>query len=136
MMRLLESPAFAKRFDVIVIADVGIGQITPAVQRNLVEFVQAGGGLVWGIVAKGTLPFQDSPAVPMPLADILPVAYPDFGKPHPEATVHPNTDKLFQGIAWDGLTEKSARDALPRLACKRKVGKGTVFGLAGGVISR
>ena len=77
MTRLLESPAFAKRFDVIVIADVGIGQITPAAQRNLVEFVQAGGGLVWGIVAKGTLPFQDSPAVPMPLADILPVAYPD-----------------------------------------------------------
>ncbi len=49
MTRLLESAAFVKRFDVIVIADVGIGQITPAAQRNLVQFVEAGGGLVWGL---------------------------------------------------------------------------------------
>ena len=113
MTRLLESAAFVKRFNVIIIADVGIGQITPAAQRNLVQFVEAGGGLVWGLVGKGTLPFQDSPAaVPMPLADILPIAYPDFGKPHPEASVRPSTDKLFQGIQWDALKDKGARGAL------------------------
>ena len=48
-------------------------------------------------------------AVPMPLAGILPIAYPDFGKPHPEATVRPSTDKLFQGIPWDALKDKGAR---------------------------
>jgi hypothetical protein len=133
MTRLLESAAFVKRFDVIVIADVGIGQITPAAQRNLVQFVEAGGGLVWGLFGKGTLPFQDSPAaVPMPLSAVLPIAYPDFGKPHPEAAVRPSTDKLFQGIAWEALTDNGARGALARLAVERKVGKGLVFGLAGG----
>ena len=133
MTRLLESPAFAGRFDVIIIADAGIGQVTPAAQRNLVNFVKAGGGLVWGAVAKGTLPFQGSPeAVPMPLADILPVAYPDFGKPHPEASARPSTDKLFQGINWGALKDKGARGALKRLAWERKVGKGLVFALAGG----
>ncbi len=133
MTRLLESAAFVKRFDVIIIADVGIGQITPVAQRNLVQFVEAGGGLVWGLCGKGTLPFQDSPAaVPMPLAVIFPIAYPDFGKPHPEASVRPSTDKLFQGIQWDALKDKGARGALPRLAWERKVGKGMVFGLAGG----
>jgi hypothetical protein len=133
MTRLLESAAFVRRFDVIIIADAGIGQITPAAQRNLVKFVEAGGGLVWGLFGKGTLAFQDAPeAVPMPLAAVLPVAYPDFGKPHPEAVAHSSADKLFQGIAWDALTDKGARDALPHLALERKVGKGLVFGLAGG----
>ncbi len=133
MTRLLESAAFVNRFDVVIIADVGIGQITPAAQRNLVQFVEAGGGLVWGLVGKGTLPFQDSPAaVPMPLASILPVAYPDFGKPHPQAVVRPNTDKLFQGIQWEALKDKGARGTLARLAWERKVGKGMVLGLAGG----
>ena len=112
---------------------MGIGQITPAAQRNLVQFVEAGGGLVWGLFGKGTLPFQDSPtAVPMPLAGVLPIAYPDFGKPHPEAAVRPSTDKLFQGIQWDALKDKGARGALARLALERKVGKGMVLGLAGG----
>jgi hypothetical protein len=133
MTRLLESPAFVKRFDAIIIADAGIGQLTPAAQRSLVSFVQAGGGLVWGLVAKGTLPFQDSPeVVPMPLVDILPIAYPDFGKAHPEAFVHPGTDRMFQGINWEALTDKGARGALGRLALERKVGKGLVLGLAGG----
>ena len=134
MTRLLESPAFARRFDVIIIADAGIGQITPRAQRNLVRFVKAGGGLVWGLVAKGTLPFQGSPkAVPMPLADILPIVHPDFGKAHPEAFARPGTDKLFQGIRWDALKDKGARGSLRRLALERKVGKGLVFALAGGL---
>ncbi len=69
LTRLLESAAFVERFDVVVIADVGIGQITPAAQHNLVKFVEAGGGLVWGLCGKATLPFQDSPAaVPISLA--------------------------------------------------------------------
>jgi len=69
LTRLLESAAFVERFDVVVIADMGTGQITPAAQHNLVKFVEAGGGLVWGLCGKATSPFQDSPAaVPMPLA--------------------------------------------------------------------
>ncbi len=113
MTPLLESAAFVKRFNVIIIADVGIGQITPAAQRNLVQFVEAGGGLVWGVCGKATLPFQDSPAaVPMPLTGILPFAYPDFGKPHPEASVRPSTDTLFQGNpvgCLEGQRRPSAR---------------------------
>jgi hypothetical protein len=98
-----------------------------------VKSVEAGGSLVWGLFGKGTLAFQDGPeAVPMPPAEILPVAHPDFGKPHLAAVAHSSADRLFQGIAWDALTDKGARDALPPLALERKVGKGLVFGLAGG----
>ncbi|MCY3021596.1 MAG: hypothetical protein NTW87_21490, partial [Planctomycetota bacterium] len=131
--RLLESAAYTRRFDIIVICDVGIGELTPPAQRSLVSFVEAGGGLVWGLCGKATLPFNGAPeAAPMPLVDILPVAYPDFSKPHAQASVLSSTDKLFSGINWEPLKDEGMRKALPRLAWERDVGKGKVPALAGG----
>ena len=121
MTRLLESAAFVGRFDVIVIADVGLGQITPAAQRNLVQFVETGGGLVWGLCGKATIPFQDSPtAVPMPLAGVLPVTYPDFAKPMrkpPSVPVPISCSKGSRGTPWK---DQGARTAPGRLALERE----------------
>src|SRR5688572_6547486 len=45
--KVLESPGYAERFDAVVMGDIGIGQLTPRAQHNLVQFVQNGGGLVY-----------------------------------------------------------------------------------------
>ncbi len=132
MTRRLEDPVWLSRFDCVVIGDVGIGQLTPRAQSNLVSWIQNGGGLVWVNQAKSTIPFKGSEeAVPMPLKTALPVAYPDFSKPAPDAKVMASTDAFFKGIDFAPLTSENARKALDQLLVQRSVGKGRVLGLSG-----
>lgn len=128
----LEAPGWAGQFDVIVMGDISLGQITPRAQQNLVQFVQNGGGLVYVMWAKSNLPFQGVPeANPMPLAAIVPYQYPDSKKPRGDATVLAADAPFFAGIDFSSLTETNARAALPQLLLERSEGKGRVLVLYG-----
>ena len=71
MTRALESPNYVGRFDVIVIGDVAMGQLTTKAQQNVVDFVKRGGGLVWVAWFKGGSAYSgEEAAVPMPLKNI------------------------------------------------------------------
>ncbi len=132
MTRRLEDPIWLGRFDCVVIGDVGIGQLTPRAQSNLVAWVRRGGGLVWVNQAKSTIPFKGSEdAVPMPLKAILPVAYPDFSRPVPGAQVMASGDAFFKGIDFSPLSAENARKDLSQLLTERSVGRGRVLGLSG-----
>ena len=130
--RVLESPGFAERFDAIVMGDVGIGQLTPRAQQNLVDFVRGGGGLVWVIWAKSTIPFKGSEeAVPMPLKAIVPFAYPLFDQAADGSHTLASTDAFFAGIDFSPLKDPSAVKQLPNLLRERSVGKGQSMALYG-----
>ncbi len=130
--KVLEAPGFASRFDAIVMGDIAIGQLTPRAQENLVSFVQNGGGLIYVMWAKSTLPFNGAEAaVPMPLKNILPVAYPDFSQPHADASTLSSTDAFFQGIDFSALKDDSAINELPHLLRERASSKGRVLALSG-----
>ena len=130
--KALENPGYAERFDVVVMGDLAIGQLTPKAQQNLVDFAKHGGGIVWVLWAKSTIPFKGSTeAVPMPLQAALPIAYPDFTKPAEGAAVLPSTHEFWKGIDWTPLTVPAAVEKLPTLLCEREVGSGRVMTLAG-----
>lgn len=131
MTRRLEDATWLSRFDCVVIGDVGIGQLTPRAQSNLVRWVRSGGGLVWVNQGKSTIPFRGSEeAVPMPLKDVLPVAYPD-SKPAVDAKVMASTGAFFRGIDFSPLTADNARKGLNQLLVERTTGQGRVLGLSG-----
>ena len=126
MTRALESTNYVGRFDVIVIGDVAMGQLTTKAQQNIVDFVNRGGGLVWVAWFKGGSAYSgEEAAVPMPLKNILAVAYPNFHKIHPEATSVPASDPFFAGIDWAPLTDDWATNALPTLMSARTIGSGS-----------
>lgn len=128
----LESPAYVNRFDVVVMGDIGIGQITPRAQQNLVNFVQNGGGLVYAMWAKSGIPFHGAPeAVPMPIVPILPYAYPDTAKPAADAQLSGSDAPFWKGIDWTPLKDATAAKMLPNLLIDRPVGKGRTLALAG-----
>lgn len=130
---VLENPGYAERFDVVVMGDLGLGQLTPRAQGNLVRFVQGGGGLIYAMADKSTLPFQGAPeAVPMPLAPILPYVYPNFQTPRADATATASTAPLFKGLDFAALTDPGARANLGQLLLERAQGKGRVLTLYGG----
>lgn len=130
--RVLESPGYAAQFDTIVMGDIGIGQLTSKAQANLVSFVRNGGGLVYVMWAKSTIPFKGSEeAVPMPLKTVLPVAYPDFNTPAPNAKVAAPTDAFWKGIDFAPLTDAAAQKPLDHLLIEGSAGKGRVLALYG-----
>ncbi len=96
------------------------------------SFVRDGGGLVWVIWAKSTLPFKGAEeAVPMPLKEIVPVAYPDFEKAREDATTLASTDPFFAGIDFSSLKDEKATAPLPHLLRERTIGKGRALALYG-----
>ena len=128
----LEAPGWAGRFDVIVMGDIGIGQLTPRAQANLVQFVRGGGGLVYDVWEKSTLGFQGTPdANPMPLAPILPYQYPDQGTPRADAQKFGSGSDFFKGLDFSTVTAKGAADTLDHLLMERPEGKGHVLALYG-----
>ena len=130
--RVLENPGYAAQFDAVVMGDLGIGQLTPKAQQNLVQFVRNGGGLVWAMWAKSTIPFGGSEeAVPMPLQTILPVAYPDFSAPAQGAKVVGATDAFWQGVDFGALQDPAAQKPLDHLMIEQNAGKGKVLALYG-----
>ena len=130
--KVLENPGYAAQFDTIVMGDIAIGQLTSKAQANLVSFVRNGGGLVWVMWAKSTLPFQGSEeAVPMPLKTILPVAYPDFGKPAADAKTLASTDEFWKGVDFSALTAENDRKPLAHFLIENSAGKGHVLALYG-----
>lgn len=130
--KVLENPGYAQQFDAIVMGDIAIGQLTPQAQANIVGFVQNGGGLVYVMWAKSTLPFNGvEEAVPMPLKTILPVAYPDFNTPAKDAKTLASIDAFWKGIDFSALTDDNARKPLDHLLMERASGKGQVLALYG-----
>ena len=129
---VLESPGYANRFDAIVMGDIGVGQITPRAQQNLVQFVQNGGGLIYAMHAKSGLPFQGAPeANPMPLIPILPYQYPDIATPRADSQKIASDTTFFAGVNFAPLTEEAARKNLDHLLIERSEGKGRVLALYG-----
>ena len=130
--KVLENPGYANRFDAVVMGDIAIGQLTPTAQRNLISFVQNGGGLVYAMWAKSTLPFNGAPeAVAMPLAPILPYQYPKSDVARADATLSSSSAPFFQGIDFSKLTEEGARKNLDHLLIERAANKGRVLALYG-----
>lgn len=128
----LENSAYLNRFDVVVMGDIAIGQLTPRAQENLVKFVNNGGGLVYDIWAKSSIPFHGAPeAVPMPLIPILPYAYPDSTKPTAGAELDASDAPFWKGIDWAPLKDAGAVKQLPNLLIDRPIGKGRTLALAG-----
>ena len=140
-VRKLEAPGYAGRFDVIAVGDVALGQMTTRAQAALVKFVGNGGGLVYVVWAKSSLGFQGSRAVePLPLAAILPYAYPDSDPlKHARADARgiAHTAAPFKGLDFAGTPllapdkEGSPRNPVPPLALERAHGKGKVVALYG-----
>lgn len=143
----LEAPGWAERFDVIVMGDIGIGQMTPAAQASLVRFVNGGGGLIYVMWGKSGLEFRGSrEAVPMPLEAILPFrraagAAPDAPL-YNVANLSPGAQALkieapiFGGLDFSGTPFITARKpeelaGLPPLLIERAQGKGRVMVLYG-----
>jgi len=137
----LEAPGWAERFDVIVMGDIGIGQITPAAQTALVRFVNGGGGLIYVMWGKSGLEFRGArEAVPMPLESILPfrraigaapdAALYDVAKLSLDAQALPTDAPFFKGLDFSKtpfITErKPEAPANPPLLIERAQGKGRV----------
>ena len=128
----LESAAYLNRFDVVVMGDIGIGQLTPRAQSNLVDFVNRGGGLVYAMWAKSGIAFHGAPeAVPMPLVPILPYAYPKTDTPRPDASLQSSDAPFWKGIDFSALKDENAITPLPHLLIERPAGKGRVLALTG-----
>lgn len=136
-VKKLEAPGYAERFDVLVVGDVALGEMTPRAQQALVDFVRAGGGLVYDQEGKSGIPFSGSPqAVPMPLAAILPYRYPDNDpqkSARPDATAWTLNTPPFQGLDFSDSPLKASPSAPspPTLALERPEGKGSVLALYG-----
>lgn len=136
-VKKLEAPGYAERFDVIVVGDVGLGQMTSKAQQALVDFVRQGGGLVYDQEGKSYVAFNGSPqAVPMPLAAILPYQYPDNDSQksaRPDATAWKRDAPLFQGLDFSTspLKAEASSPASSPLALERAEGKGRVLALYG-----
>ncbi len=127
-VKKLEAPGYARQYDVIVCGDVALGQMTTRAQQAIVHFVQHGGGFIYVVWGKSTIPFQGPlQAQPMPLAKILPYKF--FGK-NPTAELEPGTKVLgvhaglFKGLNFAGTPVIKGP-----LALRRKVGKGRVLAL-------
>ena len=140
-VRKLEAPGYASRFDVIAVGDVALGQMTTRAQEALVKFVENGGGLVYVVWAKSSLGFNGSREVePMPLASILPYAFPDSDpvkSARPDAKAIRHTEGVFKGLNFAGTPllapdkDGKPRDPVPPMALERAQGKGRVFALYG-----
>lgn len=130
----LEAPGFASKFDVIVIGDLALGQITPEAQAEIVKFVNDGGGLIYVIWSKSNCPWNGSlEAVPMPLISILPYKYPEL-KPSEGATAFGVDAPMFKGL--DFSTTPLMKDKKPAtpdrtLLFERAQGKGKSMALLG-----
>ena len=130
--KVLENPGYVSQFDAVVMGDLGIGQITPRAQQNLVSFVRNGGGLVYAMWAKSSIPFQGAEeAVPMPIVPILPYAYPKTEVPRDDAKLLASDSPFWKGIDFSALTDENAVKLLPRLGIERDTGKGHVLALSG-----
>lgn len=125
-VKKLEAPGYARQFDVIVCGDVGLGQMTTKAQQAIVNFVKHGGGFVYVVWAKSTLPFNGPlQAQPMPLAGILPYNF--FGS-NPTAQLEPGTHALTANAPlFKGLNFAGTPAVKGPLALQRKVGKGRVL---------
>ncbi len=127
-VKKLEAPGYARQFDVIVCGDVALGQMTTRAQQAIVHFVKGGGGFIYVVWGKSSIPFQGPlQAQPMPLAGILPYNF--FGKSptsdlQPGATALPAGAGLFKGLNFAGAPAVKGP-----LALQRKVGKGHVLAL-------
>lgn len=135
-VKKLEAPDYAARFDVIVVADVGLGQMTTAAQQALVNFVAKGGGLVFGVFAKSTVPYEGAREVdPQPLAAILPTEYPKFdaveNARNGSVAVH-DTEGIFKGLDFSGTPWPERKNQGSPLALERPSGKGRVLALYSG----
>lgn len=136
-VKKLEAPGYAQRFDVIVVGDVGMGQMTTKAQQALVDFVNGGGGLVYDLEGKSYIAFNGSPlAVPMPLAAILPYQYPDNDpqkNARPDAVAWKLDAPLFHGLDFSSspLKAQAASPTPATLALERPQGKGRVLALYG-----
>ena len=104
-VKKLEAPNYAERFDVIVIGDVAMGQITTHAQEALVRFVNNGGGLIYSMNGKSGIPFAGPKSVePQPLSKILPLSAEmskKFGvsaPPHADIKVFLHSDPFFEGF--------------------------------------
>jgi hypothetical protein len=138
-VKKLEALGYAERFDVIVCGDVALGQMTTAAQAAIVRFVRNGGGFVYVMVAKSTLPFFGPAEVePMPLADILPFKNP-ANDPAKDARADAKTlgadAPLFNGLDFSAtplMTDKRPGITFPGpMALERAYGKGRVLSLYG-----
>jgi hypothetical protein len=138
-VRRLEAPGYAARFDVIVCGDVGLGQMTTPAQEAIVRFVEAGGGFIYVVEGKSTVPVSaPRECDPIPLAAILPYAFPAA---HPVKDARPDAkpinldDAFLKGLDFGGTPAKVKPDGKPvhpaPLALERPHGKGRVLALFG-----
>jgi hypothetical protein len=140
-VKKLEAPGYAERFDVVVCGDIALGQMTTAAQKALVRFVERGGGLIYVVRAKSTIPF-DGPreAEPLPLADVLPYRFPacdPIADAREDAVALHHDNALFEGLDFAGTPllaagkDGRAPDPVPPLALERAHGRGKVTALFG-----
>jgi hypothetical protein len=98
-VKKLENPGYAERFDVIVAGDIALGQMSTKAQESLVRFVNNGGGFIYVICSKSTIGRQGPKEIdPLPLAAILPYAFPDTAKPREGATAMPPGHDVLKGL--------------------------------------
>ena len=137
LVKKLEAPNFAERFDVIVLGDISMGQMTTRAQEALVRFVNNGGGLVYSMNSKSGIPYAGPMSVePQPLKAILPFEMSDvngwYSTPKPPvagAVAIMHTDAFFAGLDFSNtplLNEhKSHKDGedVPHLMLERLIGE-------------
>jgi hypothetical protein len=133
------APGYAARFDVIVCGDVGLGQMTTPAQEAIVRFVEAGGGFIYAVEGKSTVPVSaPRECDPSPLAAILPYAFPAANPARdarPDAKAINLDDAFLKGLDFGGTPAKVKPDGKPvypaPLALVRPHGKGRVLALFG-----
>ena len=127
-VKKLEAPGYARQYDVIVCGDVALGQMTTRAQQAIVHFVKHGGGFIYVVWGKSTIPFQGPlQAQPMPLAKILPYHF--FAK-NPTADLEPAAKALtVRAGLFKGLNFAHTPSIKGPLALQRKAGKGRVLAL-------
>ena len=138
-VRKLEAPGYAARFDAIVCGDVGLGQMTTPAQEAIVRFVEAGGGFIYVVEGKSTLPVNaPRECDPLPLAAVLPYAFPACNPAkdaRPDARALQLDDTLFTGLDFAKTPAKVRPDGKPvkpaPLALERPHSKGRVLALFG-----
>lgn len=147
-VKQLEAPGWAERFDVIVMGDISVGQMTPTAQTALVNFVNHGGGLMYAMWGKSGIEFRGArEAVPMPLESILPFrrtpgadarsALYDVDKNlSPDAQTWKIETPFFKGLDFAKtpfITDRKpdAQKSQPPLLVERAQGKGRVMLLYG-----
>jgi len=104
-VKKLEAPNYAERFDVIVVGDVSLGQMTTRAQEALVRFANNGGGLIYSMNGKSGISFVGPKSVePQPLLKILPFSAAmnkRFGvtePPHADIKVFLHSDPFLEGF--------------------------------------